>query len=64
MSISGVGRSAPFLKTRTTPLFSAMKIRPSGAKANEVGRFRPETTVCGWNPAGALTAQVPVQPML
>jgi hypothetical protein len=40
-----VGRSTPFLITRTRPAFSATKMRPSGACAKVVGGPRPGTHV-------------------
>src|SRR6266545_6400974 len=56
MLMRGVARREPFFQTRTTPLFSATKMRPSGAKAKDVGRLRPDTAVCTVNPAGGADA--------
>ena len=54
----GVGNRAPFFQTRTSPFFSAMKMRPPGAKAKLVGRSRPETTVSIVNPASGAAARL------
>ena len=52
MSTKGVGRSAPFWYTRTTPPFSVMNIRPSGAKAIPVANGRLLATTSSTNPDG------------
>ena len=52
MSRKGVGRSVPFWYTRTTPPFSVMNIRPSGAKAMPVANGRLLATTSSTNPDG------------
>src|SRR5262249_7337251 len=52
MSRKGVGSSVPFWYTRTTPPFSVMNMRPSGAKAIPVANGRLLATTSSTNPDG------------
>src|SRR5215204_2194459 len=56
MSMSGVGSSAPFLKTLTSPSFSAIKSRPSGRATKAVGLFNPDARVSCEKPLGRVVA--------
>src|SRR5437660_12795141 len=52
MSINGVGRTAPPLRTQTMPPLSEMNTRPSGRKANDVGWLRLPASVVSEKPLG------------
>src|SRR5262249_49293596 len=52
MSRNGVGSSVPFWYTRTTPPFSVINIRPSGAKAMPVANGRLLATTSSTKPDG------------
>ena len=52
--MNGSPSSSPFTITRTRPLFSVKKMRPSGASAKPVGRSRPEVTTSWMKPWGRL----------
>jgi hypothetical protein len=53
---NGVGRSAPFLMTRSWPPCRQTNSRPSGAKAMAVGLLRPVATRVSVKPEGRVAA--------
>jgi hypothetical protein len=52
----GVARSTPFLTTRTAPVCSVMKMRPSGANAIAVGRDSVLARTVSLKPGGTVAA--------